>query len=49
MLAASMGLKLFDYLGGGGGGIFLTLTGFCREMNMFFFLAFSCKIQCKLY
>ena len=27
MLAASMGLKLFDYLGGGGGGVFFNFNG----------------------
>ena len=39
--------------GGGGGaeGIFLTLKGFCQEINgeIFCFLAFFFNIQCKFY
>ena len=47
MLAAGTGLKLFDFLG-----VFILISkGFCQEIKRcnYSFLAFFCKIQCKLY
>ena len=47
MLAAGRGLKLSDFWG-----VFiLILTRFCQKTKQlsFSFLAFFCKIQCKLY
>ena len=49
MLAAGTAWKLLDL--GEGGGIFLTLKGFCQEINgeIFCFLTFFSNIQCKFY
>ena len=38
MLAAGMAWKLLDFFWGGGGGHFITLKGFCQEINGDFFV-----------
>ena len=47
VLEAGTGLKLSDFWGY----LFNFNGGFARKLNgdFFFFLAFFCKIQCKLY
>ena len=55
MLAACKAWKVLDFFffffWGGGGSVFLTLKGFCQEINgnFFVFLALFCNIQCKFY